>query len=272
MPDFTIVRQGANSDDYDLFGSVMTCPGDLNGDGYDDVFVASAGIDDTAWVYFGGSNIDTIPDIKIPLYIKHAVSAGDINGDGYDDLLASYDVSFSGDGRVYVFYGGPQFNGQWDIRFANWEDSIYQTNFGMAIAGLGDYNGDGVDDFAFSAMGSSSRGVVHIYSGTGVPVDVPENDHDSNDKGISLDHNYPNPFNHSTTIDFSIPRRGHVKLTITNVLGRVVSTLLDESLSSGKHSVEWNAGPAGNEFASGVYYCRLEYEGKRVGRKIVLLK
>ncbi|MFQ6674885.1 MAG: T9SS type A sorting domain-containing protein, partial [Fidelibacterota bacterium] len=85
---------------------------------------------------------------------------------------------------------------------------------------------------------------------------------------FSLDQNYPNPFNARTTIPFSIPFTATVRVTIFDLLGREVETLLDRRLHAGHHAVEWDA----SRVSSGVYLLRMT-AGDYVGtRKIVVLK
>jgi photosystem II stability/assembly factor-like uncharacterized protein len=74
---------------------------------------------------------------------------------------------------------------------------------------------------------------------------------------FSLGQNYPNPFNPSTTIEFSIPRRGYVTLNVYNILGAEVATLVSQNLSAGTHRVEWYASGS----PSGVYFYRLSASG-----------
>ena len=78
--------------------------------------------------------------------------------------------------------------------------------------------------------------------------------------GFSLGRNYPNPFNPSTTIEFTLPRSGFVTLTIYDLLGREKATLISGHLSAGSHNAVWNAGNA----VSGIYFYRLT-AGKSVG-------
>ncbi|MBL8017153.1 MAG: T9SS type A sorting domain-containing protein [Ignavibacteria bacterium] len=80
--------------------------------------------------------------------------------------------------------------------------------------------------------------------------------------------NYPNPFNPSTNILFSLQRAGHVKITVFDVLGRTVSNLLDKEMETGDHSVTFNA----ENLNSGVYFYRVETpEGTEI-QKMVLMK
>ena len=84
---------------------------------------------------------------------------------------------------------------------------------------------------------------------------------------------YPNPFNPSTRVDFSLASPGRVKLTIFDVAGRRVRTLLDERREAGHHEVEWQGrNDRGRALASGVYFLRFESEGATEREKLLLLK
>ncbi len=89
----------------------------------------------------------------------------------------------------------------------------------------------------------------------------------------SLSQNYPNPFNPTTTIRFSVPRRGHVSITVFNILGQVVTTLTDRTYDVGTHEVVWDGRDGrGQTTASGIYLYRMESEGLTATRKMVLLR
>ncbi len=83
-----------------------------------------------------------------------------------------------------------------------------------------------------------------------------------------LEQNFPNPFNPSTMIRFSIPATQMVTLTVYDVLGRTVSTLLDGVTAKGSHSVSWNAAT----IPSGMYFYRLEAGHSLLTRKLVVQK
>ncbi|MCK9309253.1 MAG: T9SS type A sorting domain-containing protein [Candidatus Cloacimonetes bacterium] len=90
---------------------------------------------------------------------------------------------------------------------------------------------------------------------------------------LSLDSNYPNPFNPSTTIRFSTPSEEKVKLSIYNINGQKVKELVDENMLAGNHSFIWNETDQSNrKVGSGIYFSRLEYAGKSKLRKMTLLK
>jgi hypothetical protein len=74
---------------------------------------------------------------------------------------------------------------------------------------------------------------------------------------FALEQNFPNPFNPTTMIRYSIPHAGKVSLTVFDVLGRLVAVLVDEQKSAGAYSVEFD----GTSLSSGVYYYRLMTNG-----------
>ncbi len=84
----------------------------------------------------------------------------------------------------------------------------------------------------------------------------------------ALAQNFPNPFNPSTTIEFSLPAAGPVHLAVFDLLGRRVRTLLSGNMQPGVYRVTFEA--AG--LAAGVYVCRLETEGLAASRKMLLLR
>ena len=86
--------------------------------------------------------------------------------------------------------------------------------------------------------------------------------------GFSLQPNYPNPFNPSTRITFSIPRSQHVRLEVFDMLGRRVETLVDGITAGGEHTVSFDA----HDLPSAPYLYRLEAGGNVEAKTMVLLK
>ncbi len=86
--------------------------------------------------------------------------------------------------------------------------------------------------------------------------------------------NYPNPFNPTTMISYSLPRHAHVEVTIYNTFGRKVKTVLTSFQEAGFYSISWNGqDEAGRNVASGLYYCRLNVDGTLIqARKMLLLR
>ena len=84
----------------------------------------------------------------------------------------------------------------------------------------------------------------------------------------SLDPAYPNPFNPTTTIEFSIPQSEFVTVKVYNIVGNEITTLINDELSIGNHSIQWD----GSHRPSGVYFVKIESGGFVQTRKMVLLK
>ncbi|MBD3232116.1 MAG: T9SS type A sorting domain-containing protein [candidate division Zixibacteria bacterium] len=84
----------------------------------------------------------------------------------------------------------------------------------------------------------------------------------------ALGTNYPNPFNATTTISYSLPEAGHVSLEIFNMLGQKITTLVDTDKDAGKHSVRWNA----SDYSSGVYFYKLQTGDRILTNKMNLVK
>jgi len=80
--------------------------------------------------------------------------------------------------------------------------------------------------------------------------------------------NYPNPFNPTTTIKYSLPKAGNVKLTVYNAIGSKVATIVNEYKTAGIYSVQFN----GSNLASGIYLYRLESGNFSSVKKFILLK
>lgn len=106
-----------------------------------------------------------------------------------------------------------------------------------------------------------------VYGDTGfivginqISAEVPNN--------FSLLQNYPNPFNPSTNIKFQTPQSGFVKLTVFDALGKEIHTLVNQQLSPGTYSADFD----GSNLPSGVYYYKLESEIFAETKKMILIK
>jgi hypothetical protein len=124
--------------------------------------------------------------------------------------------------------------------------------------------------FQTSGGGGAFVTKLHAYPAMDVsdemtPVSLPEK--------AALDQNYPNPFNPSTVIGFDLPKPSLVSLDIIDVLGRKVTTLINEHLTAGSKRVQWDGRDnTGAEVASGVYFYRLQIGDHVEVKKMVLLK
>ncbi|MCK5050217.1 MAG: VCBS repeat-containing protein [Candidatus Cloacimonetes bacterium] len=91
---------------------------------------------------------------------------------------------------------------------------------------------------------------------------------------LALYSNYPNPFNPSTTISFSLPKESKIELSVYNIRGQKVKTLVKDDFESGKHSVIWYGKDSNKKkCSSGVYFYQLKVDGKsKAIKKCLLLK
>jgi len=88
-----------------------------------------------------------------------------------------------------------------------------------------------------------------------------------------LDQNFPNPFNPTTLIRYSLPVSSHLRLTVYSVLGTKVRELVDATQAAGEQTVLWDAtDDMGNSVASGIYFYSIRTETSTLIRKMVLLR
>jgi hypothetical protein len=141
---------------YGSFGRMVENVGDVNGDNWIDFAVKGSYSEDNmsrVFVYYGGELLDTIPDLVLSElqyeegYGANIEGVGDVNGDGYHDAAVwapNYPFP-EGHGKVWIYYGGSPMDS-----IADWEQEGSGSHhfYGQSIAGNGDLNGDGYDDFA----------------------------------------------------------------------------------------------------------------------------
>jgi hypothetical protein len=92
-------------------------------------------------------------------------------------------------------------------------------------------------------------------------------------QAFSLARNYPNPFNATTTIQYQLSEPGHVKISIYDVTGRKIRTLVDEEQRPGTFRTQWDGlNESAQPASSGIYLCELAAGPMRITRQLVLLK
>jgi hypothetical protein len=119
-------------------------------------------------------------------------------------------------------------------------------------------------------VGTSSDNVWvdHFVVTTDGPTSVDDRDRNVLPQVTRLVQNYPNPFNPSTTLRFTLAQPSHVTLTVYDLLGRAVTTLVDADMTTGEHAVQWNGG----DVAGGVYFARMQAGGSSETRRMMLVK
>jgi hypothetical protein len=165
-----------------FFGHVVTGAGDVNGDGYDDVIAAApaynsfAGI---AYIYYGGSSMDTIPDVTVTgvnpgdSFGSSMAYVGDVNGDNFADVLVgAYDAFVNTAGKAYLYFGGVSMDSTADV-VMNGEEVA--DVFGASVSSAGDVNGDGFSDVIVGALNNDAAGMdagkAYIFFG-GLSMDA----------------------------------------------------------------------------------------------------
>jgi hypothetical protein len=166
------------------FAASVSCAGDTNDDGFDDVIVGapkiSSGSSDegAAYVYLGSATgLSTTAIWKGRggsfgvLYGTAVAGAGDVNNDGYDDIAVGaprFNGTIQDEGRAWVYLGsssGPADTAVWTGR-----GGLTHSNFGAALAGAGDVNGDGFDDLLVGAPtysnGEANEGRAFLFLGS----------------------------------------------------------------------------------------------------------
>ncbi|GEM_PF-750994 len=174
------------------FGTTI-CGDDWNGDGYNDIAIGEPHwcIGDyeilesgKVWIYFGGPQIDTIPDLELVVgdtaeftgwyyrFGSSIASGGDVNGDGYHDIIVGApNDDYDAHGRVYIYFGGPQMDNQYDVLL---EGEGHFDMFGTSIDIAGDINQDGCDDLIIGApqdLKQEDGQAYLVYGGEQISLD-----------------------------------------------------------------------------------------------------
>ncbi|HBC45699.1 MAG TPA: hypothetical protein DCZ43_01495, partial [candidate division Zixibacteria bacterium] len=287
-------------------GPISVLAADFDDDGDNDLAVANNRSNDIfVWSNNGDGTFQT-PIIYPIGRTLLSLSAADLNNDGHLDLIASAGTGYPRGGISLFFNNGDGtfspgttyeagFNpntvvaanldndGDNDLAVVNLDDnniSILQNNGGGVFQAIGlygtggypssaaiaDFDSDGDNDIA---VGNSASQTISIMTNRTILTAID----DQQDRGLirgyfSISQNYPNPFNAQTSLSYSLPQAGPVKLSIYNLLGQKAATLLDAPQTAGEHSLIWNASP----FPSGIYFARLDMGNDAQIIKLVLLK
>jgi len=151
----------------------------------------------------------------------------------------------------------------------SWENHMLMgINEGPMLIAIENYRQSTIWDLTRSNR-NVKAGLSQIFDFlTNVPETTP-----SIPNKFSLLHNYPNPFNPTTTIKYGLPRNAEVKLEIFNILGQKVITLVNDSKVAGSYSVQWNGKTQeGFPVTSGLYFYQIRIKDFVKTRKMLLLK
>ena len=129
-------------------------------------------------------------------------------------------------------------------------DSLTRTISGIPTAEATKYM---ITVTATDTAGASAQAKFQLLIDN--PTEVEDNGDPLPNK-FKLNQNYPNPFNPATTIHYQLPESGFTKLSIYNLAGQEIETLVNTHQQAGEHEISWQAGG----FASGTYLCRLQMD------------
>jgi len=206
-------------------------------------------------------------------YIKNSIVSGSNVNKNLDTVSAS-GANFN-IGTWFANNGGRVFDSNTEVMLMN-PFSFSSPDFrpvagSPALSGAATPPNDGFFDQAATFVGAF--GAVDWTAGwtdwnpIGYPTTSVENENEVLTT-FELKQNYPNPFNPTTTIRFTIPEAGNVKLTVYNLLGQEVAALVNEFRNAGSYEANWDA----SSLVSGIYTYRLETGSNSFTRKMSLLK
>jgi hypothetical protein len=240
---------------------------DLNNDGYDEIAVITFhGTGMETHLFFGSDIIGEQPDLIIsgsgdgPRKVK---TAGDINADGFNDMIMG-----GYDNWVKIYYGGNPMNASPDISF-------YMPDAGIDVGFAGDVNNDGIHDFMFYANDDAltDAGQIFIYSDPSLTPHVKLGYEYEHPSSLTLDQNFPNPFNGVTIIPFQSNINGRIELNIYNILGQTVYFNSFDCTFGESVRVLWDGKDlSGNILPSGLYFAELIAEDYREAIKMEILR
>jgi len=146
--------------------------------------------------------------------------------------------------------------------------------------GAGQVFTDGSPNHIDGHLGNSndpdSRDPVWVWSSAPIDTTVVDgiaDDHNMLPDKVSIEPNYPNPFNSGTIISFALPSPAHVDLAIFDLLGRRVKILADKAFDAGRHTLTWDGrSDTGQMSSSGVYIYRMRTGDFEAAQRLVMLK
>lgn len=164
---------------------------------------------------------------------------------------------------------------QFDLIFTEVEDGTgYQLDFYADLSGNGEYDAPPTDH-AWRLVLQPFTGDTLVFfthdtnfTDIGFPASLTAAQEFESPQDFSLYQNYPNPFNPVTKINYQLPMTNYVELSIYNILGQRMKTLVSQKQKAGRYQVAWNA----SGYASGVYYYQIITGEYREVKKMILLR
>ncbi|MGB5530867.1 MAG: FlgD immunoglobulin-like domain containing protein [Ignavibacteriaceae bacterium] len=252
---------------------MITSTEDIDDNGKPEFWVGgmdfTAGIS-TFWCYETDGDNSYIPVAGIELrYLVSLFSfhlqVVDIDNDGKKELV----VNIGNHLLILNFTGKPNQH-SYDIYYAKIDEATQPVQFFLPST-IRDFNRDGRKDILLSMAVWPPPYLSYILLQDTV-TSVADNDiHIPGN--FNLSQNYPNPFNPSTMTKVIVKEQSKIQITIYNVLGKEIKTLLNENLPSGEYPIEWNGKDnEGNDLPGGIYFIQMIAGDYKKTIKTILLK
>jgi len=257
------VTSGTNS----LTGTLLT-------PGYFYAVICSTGVDSLTFANFhylaeypgglrqlsiGDADQDGKPNLYIAGHYNEAVFDWEYNGGNLDDV-GSYS-------QTMIFM---------DDTTDNFTPNNDQGKVRIAKLFSGDIDNDGNGDVIFSSASFATdkpQLFMVEHEEEVIVVNIDHNDSDIIPNKVSLEQNFPNPFNPATAFQYNLAESGIIELTITDIIGRKVTTLISGYQRSGNHNVLWTGKDSnGNQVPSGIYFYNLKSGSNIITKKMTLSK
>jgi len=189
----------------------------------------------------------------------------DFNNNGVKDFYSQYQPDSSNAALYAIIIFDPSSN---EIIF----EHNYEHPDRAFINWVGDFDNDGILEITVDINYSPSSGLTKVYS-TGVMLSSIDDNKKLIPKYFNLSQNYPNPFNPSTTIEYDITSPGVVNLSIFDITGQLIKTIVNEYQNAGTYKVYWNGvNTRGEKISSDRYFYNLKVDDNQITKKMVFLK
>lgn len=235
----------------------------------------------TDGIYYFLDDVDDVSTLGGPSFDRvgkfgsqsRGAAIGDLDADGLMDII----VNTGTDETIHriAFQGGDpadSTNYEWTTILDSSGDANVDRWYPLQIAD--DLDGDGYPEIVVSNIYASAEGqpiiIVLEYTGGSTAVEPIDT---SIPQDYALMQNYPNPFSSETTIEYAVAKAGQATVTVYNIMGQVVRTLVDDVHQPGTYRTSWDGtNDSGQRVSSGSYIYSIEVAGGRTSRSLALTR